>query len=152
MKNKKYSSSVWGRIGIFVLSLIAFSLTLLSFAVGSPEGAIIANAGVAWPFGNVDLQQPVFAATLAVTITDHFTILDPGILTGAMTCNLTIDKNVRAGALLFLEITTTATETFTPGTGFTAPAFAGVSGKTKCQMLVYDGVTFKPSSVAFQID
>lgn len=112
----------------------------------------MADQYISHPFADADLQQPAYAATLAVTIKNQYTILDPAILTGNMTCNLTIDAGIRKGAMLFLEITTTATETFTPGTGFTAPAFNGVAGKTKCQTLVYDGTSFKPSGVAFQID
>jgi hypothetical protein len=109
-------------------------------------------ATVSYPFGNADVLQPAYAATLPVTIDNQFTILDPAILTGNMTINLTIDENVRAGAQLFVELTATATEVTTFGTGFTAPTVTGVAGKTKCAMFIYDGVTFKPTAVAFQID
>lgn len=107
---------------------------------------------IQYPFGNADLQQPAYAATLAVNITDQFTIIDPATLTGNMIINLTLDQGVRSGAKIFIEITATGTEVTTLGTGFTAPTFAGVAGKTKCQMFVYDGTTFKPTAVAFQID
>jgi hypothetical protein len=109
-------------------------------------------ADIAFPFGNADLQQPAYAATLAVTITDLFTILDPAILTGNMTINLTLDQGIRAGAIIFAEITTTATEVVTFGTGFTSPTLTGVAGKTKCMMFVYDGTSFKPMAAGYQID
>lgn len=109
-------------------------------------------SGVTFPFGPADVQQPDYAATLEVTISDRFTILDPGTLTGAMTINLTIEAGVPEGAMLFCEITATATEVTTFGTGFTAPTVTGVAGKTKCIMFIYDGTTFKPTAAAVQID
>jgi len=151
MKNK-FMTSVWARIGLGLLSLAIILLSAVGYAIGSPEGVMLATAGVSWPFGGADLKQPAYSATLAVTITEHFTILDPAILTGAMTINLTIDSKVAVGSLLFCEITATATEVTTFGTGFTAPTVTGVAGKTKCIMFVYDGTTFKPTAVAFQID
>lgn len=112
----------------------------------------MADQIISYPFGAADLQQPAYAATLAVTITNQFTILDPAILTGNMTINLTLDQGVRRGAQLFCEITAIGTEVTTFGTGMTAPTVTGVAGKTKCVMFVYDGTTFKPTAVAFQID
>lgn len=107
---------------------------------------------VSYPFGPADLQQPAYAATLAVTIENQFTILDPAILTGNMTINLTLDQGVRKGAVLLCEITTTATEVTTFGTGFTSPTLTGVAGKTKVMQFIYDGTTFKPTAAGYQID
>ena len=110
------------------------------------------SLGVSFPFGAAEVLQPAYAATLAVTVTDLFTILDPGTLTGNMTINLTLATGIRAGAKLFVELTATATEVTTFGTGFTAPTVTGAAGKTKCQLFVYDGTNFKPVAVAYQID
>lgn len=110
------------------------------------------SRGVSFPFGHADLQQPAYAATLAVTINEIFTIIDPAILTGAMTINLTLGVEPRVGALIMVQLTATATEVTTFGTGFTAPTVTGVAGKTKCQLFVYDGTSFKPVAVAYQID
>ena len=107
---------------------------------------------VSYPFGNADLQQPAYATPLAVTIDNQFTILDPAILTGVMTINLTLDQGVKKGAILICEITTTATEVTTFGTGFTSPTLTGVAGKTKVMQFVYDGTTFKPTAAGYQID
>lgn len=112
----------------------------------------MATQEISWPFGNADLQQPAYAATLAVTITDQFTVLDPAILTGNMTINLTLDQGIRAGAIIFAEITATGTEVTTFGTGFSSPTLTGVAGKTKCMWFVYDGTSFKPSAAGYQID
>lgn len=114
--------------------------------------ATTTQATIKHPFGAADLQQPAYAATLAVTITNNFTILDPAILTGNMTINLTIDSEVDAGAILLCELTTTATEVTTFGTGFTSPTLTGVAGKTKVMAFYYDGTSFKPSAAGYQID
>lgn len=107
---------------------------------------------ISYPFGDADLQQPAYAATLEVTITNQVTILDPAILTGNMTINLTINQGIKAGALILCELTTTATEVTTFGTGFSSPTLTGVAGKTKCMMFMYDGTSFKPWAAGYQID
>lgn len=114
--------------------------------------ATTTQATIKWPFGQADLQQPAYAATLAVTIKSNLTILDPAILTGAMTINLTIDSEVQKGAFLICEITTTATEVTTFGIGFTSPTLTGVAGKTKVMGFIYDGTSFKPWAAGYQID
>lgn len=114
--------------------------------------ATTTQATINWPFGPADLQQPAYAATLAVTITSNVTILDPAILTGNMTINLTIDSEVQRGAILQCQLTTTATEVTTFGTGFSSPTLTGVAGKTKVMTFMYDGTSFKPSAAGYQID
>lgn len=108
--------------------------------------------GVAYPFGYADIQQPAYAAVLPVTISDLFTILDPATLTGNMTINLTLAAGVRPGAAIFVQLTATAAEVVTFGSGFTALTITGVAGKTKTQLLIFDGVSFKPVGTAVQID
>lgn len=108
---------------------------------------------IQWPFGEADIIEPAtLTGAIAVTIENRLTVVKTGLLTGNGTLNLTIDPQVAKGALLQVLSKTTGTETMTPGTGMTGPAYAGVAGKTKSQWWVYDGVTFKPTAVAFQID
>lgn len=108
---------------------------------------------IQWPFGVADVIEPAtLTGAIAVTIENRFSILKTGLLTGNATLNLTIDPQVEKGAQLLVLSKTTATETMTPGTGMTGPVYAGVAGKTKAQLWVYDGTTFKPTAVAFQID
>lgn len=109
-------------------------------------------ATINFPFGAATVLRPAYAATLAVTIRSNFTILDPAILTGAMTINLTIDSEVLIGSSLLVQTTTTGTEVTTFGTGFTAPTLTGVAGKTFQTLFIYDGVTFKPVATPRQID
>lgn len=112
-----------------------------------------ATQTISYPAGNADLQQPAFAATLAVTIVNLVTILNPATLTGAMTVNLTLDQGIKAGArIVFIALSDTTARTVTFGTGFTSPTLAGVISKTKAIEFVYDGTTFKPTSAGVQID
>jgi hypothetical protein len=53
---------------------------------------------------------------------------------------------------LHIKVKTTATETFTFGTGIDAPTVTGVAGKTWCQSFWFDGTVFLPSGAKIQID
>lgn len=110
------------------------------------------DTGVRWPFDGCQVFTPAYLAVQPIEIVDTKTIISFAVLTGGTTLNLTIDSEVKPGAELILIVPATATETLTPGTGFTAPAFVGVAGKTKVSQYVYDGITFKPVAVAFQIN
>lgn len=137
---------------ILFLILTALVTVAASFIDPVLGGAVLASAGVAWPAGGVDIQTPAYAATIPITIADQFTIINPAILTGALTINLTITPTVRAGAVIQTLIKTTATEVFTAGTGFTGPTQTGVAGKTKSALWIYDGTTFKMAGTPVQID
>ena len=104
------------------------------------------------PFGAADAQSPAHATTQAVTITDQFTVLNPGEATGNVTLNLTLSSELIAGALLLVKLKTNGSETFTFGTGITAPVVTGVAGKTWSQLFVYDGSGFVPAGVHLQND
>lgn len=107
---------------------------------------------IQWPFGDADLQTPVYAATLAVTIDNRKTVLVPAILTGACTLNLTIASGLRVGAELILKVKATGSEVLTPGTGMQGPAIAGTAGKTKVVAYEFDGINFVATAAAVQID
>lgn len=114
---------------------------------------IFANFLVASPFGAADVQAPAYGATLAVSITNQATFLQPATLTGALTINLTIDASVKAGAKLYCKLGSDATaRTTTFGTGMTSVALAGVISKILIQSFVYDGTTFLPEGPGFQIN
>lgn len=106
-----------------------------------------------FPYGTADVQTPAYAATIAATVQNLMTIINPAQLTGALTLNLTLDQGVKAGArLLFIAVSDGTARTTTFGTGFTSPTLAGVISKTKAIEFVYDGTTFKPTSAGVQID
>lgn len=111
------------------------------------------NTFVSWPFGEAEIQTPAYAATLEVTVKNQLTIVDVATLSGAITINLAIDDQVRAGALLQLQLTSDATaRTATLGTGFLALAISGTISKTKVANFMYDGTQFVPVGAAVQVD
>lgn len=105
-----------------------------------------------WPFGPAAHEKPAYAAVIALTIKNQRTIIEPDILTGALTLDLTIDSQVQKGAIIDLIIKTTGVEVTTLGAGIDGPNIAGVAGKTKTQSFFYDGVSFKPVGTSVQID
>jgi len=132
-----------------------FLLGLAAVLIGyHTEGAgLMYSSTVMAPFGAADLQTPVFAATLAVSVTNQVTILEPAQMTGAMTINLTIDPGVRTGAKLYLKASSdTTARDITFGTGFSAPVLAGVISKTKTIAFFYDGTAFLPCGAGLQIN
>lgn len=108
--------------------------------------------GVNFPYG--DPTEAVVAATgtTALTIADQLTVITTPLLTGNATLNLTIGAQVKDGAMLFIVCSTTATETFTFGTGIEAPVVTGVAGKTWSQGFVYNGTAFFPMGAKIQVD
>lgn len=106
-----------------------------------------------WPFGRPDRQSPVYAATIAATITNGMTIIDPAILTGNATLNLTINSDLRDGAILQLKVKATSnSQNVTLGTGFLGAAIVGVAGKTQAQAFVLIDGVFIPMGAPTQID
>lgn len=112
-----------------------------------------AGDSINWPFGDADKQTPAHAAVQPVTVIDQLTILAPATMSADITVNLTIDSNVKQGAMLMLIVKSDGTaRQVTLGTGFTGLAIAGVISKTKVALFMYDGTTFKPVALAVQID
>ena len=109
---------------------------------------------IKYPFGEADEQALSATGAQALTIVNSVTVVD-GVTTeatGNRTLNLTIDDEVKKGALLFVKSKTNGTETTIFGTGITSATITGVAGKTKTQGFVYDGSVFLPLGTAQQID
>lgn len=107
------------------------------------------------PFGVSDSTSVVIAATgtTAATIVNQVTYVSTlPTLTGNATLDLTLSTELKAGALLHIKCKTTATETFTFGTGIDGPVVTGVAGKTWTQSFWYDGTIFLPCGAKIQID
>jgi hypothetical protein len=105
------------------------------------------------PFGAVDTLVVEATGATAKTISNQVTcVTSLTTLTGNGTLNLTLSSELKAGAELNIKVKTTATETFTFGTGITAPVVTGVAGKTWAQSFYYDGSGFVPKGAKIQID
>lgn len=131
--------------------------TSFSFNFVAPDGATEELNEVLFPFH--EKQEPAYAATLAATIKQMDTFIQPAELTGNATLNLTIDSQVTAGAKLHLKLDADSTaRTVTLGTGFDAAAADIIVPATKVCFLtfVYDGSAFVPvvdiNYVLFLID
>lgn len=141
---------------LILAGLAVFACLIGHAEIGAPT-AVLAMAFpipiVSAPFGAPEIQVPAYAATLAITITNQITFIQPATLTGALTVNLTIDAKVQAGAEIHFKLTSDGTaRTTTYGTGMTSLALAGVISKTLVQTFVYDGTTFLPKGPGFQIN
>lgn len=120
-----------------------------SFNFVAPKGAVDQLNEVQFPFH--EKLEPVFAAALAVAIKQRETFLQPGVLTGVQTINLTIDPQVTRGAKLYVKLTADATvggQAVTIGTGFdaAAPDFTVAASATVFKTYIYDGTSFVPAS------
>ena len=105
------------------------------------------------PFGAAGTLAITATGTTAATISNQVTYVSSlPTLTGNATLDLTLSSELVAGAMLHLKVKTTATETFTFGTGIDAPTVTGVAGKTWCQSFWYDGTIFLPCGEKIQID
>lgn len=105
------------------------------------------------PFGAAGTLAITATGTTAATISNQVTYVSSlPTLTGNATLDLTLSSELVAGAMLHLKVKTTATETFTFGTGIDAPVVTGVAGKTWCQSFWYDGTIFLPCGAKIQID
>lgn len=105
------------------------------------------------PFGAAGTLAITATGTTAATISNQVTYVSSlPTLTGNATLDLTLSSELVAGAMLNLKVKTTATETFTFGTGIDAPVVTGVAGKTWCQSFWYDGTIFLPCGEKIQID
>ena len=105
------------------------------------------------PFGAAGTLTIAATGTTAATISNQVTyVAVKPTLTGNATLNLTLSSELKAGAMLHLEVATTGTETFTFGTGIDGPVVTGVAGKTWCQSFWYDGTIFLPCGAKIQID
>lgn len=105
------------------------------------------------PYGAADTLTIAATGTTAATISNQVTYVSTlPTLTGNATLDLTISSELKAGALLHIKVKTTATETFTFGTGIDGPVVTGVAGKTWTQSFWYDGTIFLPCGAKIQID
>lgn len=121
--------------------------TSRSFNFVPPTGATSQKNEVLFPFS--EKQTPDYAATLAVTVKQMETFLQPAQLTGAVTINVTIDAQVTPGAKLHLKLTADGTQRVaTIGTGFdaAAPDLTVAVSSTVFKSYVYDGTAFVPAS------
>ena len=108
---------------------------------------------IKWPFGKAKIEAPVYAATVALTISNAFTIIQLA-LTGACTLDLTVSAELDPGAIVVIRAGSDGTaRDLTLGAGINGPVITGTISKIKSQafFLDSDGV-FKPMGAFAQVD
>ena len=88
------------------------------------------------------------AATVAVTITHDYEIIELDQMAQAVTLNLTIDPTIKVGAIIKLKTSSDGTgRDITLGTGTDTTTVSGTANKTKWVELVYNGTAYQNTNV-----
>lgn len=119
--------------------------TYRSFNFLPPSGASEEKNEVLFPFH--EIQEPAYAATLAVEVKQMESFCKPAQLTGNVTVNLTIDDQLTPGAKLYLKLEADGTNrTVTLGTGFDDDAsnITVTASTVVCKTFVFDGTSYLP--------
>ncbi len=117
--------------------------------------ATTTQATIKWPFAAADYQLAnASTGTLTPSIKSSKTILKYTAPAGALTLNLDIDSEVKAGAELIIYVDQGATgRNVALGTGFDteAPDLTGVANDSDVISLVYDGTAFLATSTWLKV-
>jgi len=106
-----------------------------------------------YPFGSSSTITIGAGATNNFTITNTMNIVSSvTTLTANTTVSLTVNSQIKSGAMLFLAIKTNASETTTFAGSIEAPVVTGSAGKTWTQAFIYNGTKFYPCGAKIQID
>ncbi len=115
--------------------------------------SVNAQTTTKWPFGAASNVTLGAGATNNVTLVNGLNYVGTiPTLTANTTVSVTVESNVKAGAILLLSVKTTSTETTTFTGAIVAPVVTGVSGKTWSQAFIYNGTTFYPCGAKIQVD
>lgn len=114
----------------------------------------MSDAKLKWPFGLGDSVTLTAAGAQALAIDDNLVIIDGVTVeaTSDRTLDLTINSEIKLGAMILVKSKTNGTQDTIFGTGITAPTITGVAGKTFTQGFKFDGTTFLPEGLSVQID
>jgi len=111
------------------------------------------NAQVQWPAAKATSITIAASGTTAITISNNMSyVATAPTLTAAATISLTAGTGLKAGAIVFVAVKTTATEVTTFAGSAIAPAVTGAAGKTWTQGLIYNGTSFYPLGAKIQVD
>jgi len=115
--------------------------------------SVNAQTTTKWPFAAASNVTLGAGATNNVTLVNGLNYVGTiPTLTANTTVSVTVESNVKAGAILLLSVKTTSTETTTFTGAIVAPVVTGVSGKTWSQAFIYNGTTFYPCGAKIQVD
>jgi len=102
---------------------------------------------ISYPFGEMDVQSPVYVATIALSIKNQKTLVVVGELTGNLALSAVAAADLRKGAELIIKLVSdTSARTVTLGAGFETAHVQSIFG-TKYAIFVYNGTSFAQSSI-----
>jgi len=106
-----------------------------------------------YPLGAAQTLTLLATGNSALTTNGNYMVTNLPTLTGNATLTLTVDATqTPIGSVLFVNVKTTATETFTFAGSIVAPVVTGVAGKTWSQGFIYNGTNFLPMGAKIQVD
>lgn len=94
------------------------------------------------PYGAADVQTPAFSSTIGIDVTDGYTILEPGNVTGALTVDVdSIASDLPEGAILTMIFTDDGgANTVTFGSNLEGTSLSmGASEKYAVTAVLYSG-------------
>lgn len=101
---------------------------------------------IKFPFGDADVQSPVFAATLNQSVADTLTIIKVTVTAAITDFSINVGSGYTTGSQVKLDIIQDATGrnvTFgATGNTITAPALVGVANDRDTILLTWDGTAF----------
>lgn len=122
-------------------------LSIIALFIG-----IVCNAQV-WPNGYSTPLVLSAGAASSFTIANNMNhVASITTLTASTTLSLTVNAQLKPGAIILLAVKTTSTETTTFTGAIIAPVVTGVAGKTWTQAFIYNGTNFYPCGAKIQID
>lgn len=123
--------------------LIAIIILFISFNVEAQT----------WPYGASTALSPGVGGTTAVTVSNNMNhVASIPTLTANLNFSVTVNSQIKPGAVILLTIKTTSTETTTFSGAIVAPVVTGVAGKTWSQGFIYNGTNFYPCGAKIQVD
>ena len=114
---------------------------------------VSAQKVISYPFGAAQSFTAAASGTVAVTLSNQLAYMSAApTLTAATTLSFTAASSLKAGAMLFVVVKTTAEEVVTFAGAVTSSTVAGVAGKTWSQGFLYNGTKYYPVGAKQQVD
>ena len=127
--------------------------SILAFIALITVGCATAQTSYKYPVGASTAITIANNGTTAVTVTNNMNhVASITTLTANATFSVTASSQLKAGAMIFLAVKTTSTETTTFSGSIVAPVVTGAAGKTWSQAYLYNGTNFYPCGAKIQVD
>lgn len=127
-----------------VISLLVIALCFIGLE---------SKAQVKWPFGAPSTVTFTASGTTVLAINNTMNYCSSIVTTtAAATLDVTVNSQIKAGAILHLQCTTTGSESMTFSGAIIAPPITGSAGSTWSQCFIYNGTKFYPCGAKIQVN